>query len=75
VPHAAAESFVQRQGLRAAPAAPANGRRRGRGDPTSQPLSIWLALLARLAEVIVARRHAHPIRVAIDGVDARLAGR
>jgi uridine kinase len=38
--------------------------------PTSRPWPARLALLARLADLIAARQQPHPVRVAIDGVDA-----
>jgi uridine kinase len=38
--------------------------------PTSRPSPTRLALLARLADLVVTRQQAHPVRVAVDGVDA-----
>lgn len=39
-------------------------------NPTSRPSPARLALLERLADLIAARQQAHPVRVAVDGVDA-----
>jgi uridine kinase len=39
-------------------------------NPTSRPSPARLALLARQADLIATRQQAHPVRVAIDGVDA-----
>jgi uridine kinase len=39
-------------------------------NPTSRPSPTRLALLARLADLVAALRRPHPVRVAIDGVDA-----
>jgi uridine kinase len=38
--------------------------------PTSRPSPTRLALLARLADLVATLRRPHPVRVAIDGVDA-----
>jgi uridine kinase len=39
-------------------------------NPTSRPWPTRLVLLARLADLIATRQQAHPVRVAVDGVDA-----